>query len=70
MNEKLLNALQNRSANHIFPFLWLRGEDDQTLITELHSIYTSGIRAVCVEPRPHPEFGREGWYDDIALLLA
>ncbi len=70
MKTKLQNALQHTSANHILPFFWQHGEDDETLLRELHSIYDSGIRAVCVEARPAPDFGKDPWYEDMALILA
>ena len=70
MKEKLKAALRNENGKHIFPFFWQHGEDDQTLLRELHSIYDCGIRSVCVESRPHEGFGTEAWYEDMALILA
>ena len=52
MKTKLQKALAGQHDNHILPFFWQHGEDDETLLTELHKIYESGIRAVCVEARP------------------
>ncbi len=69
MKTKLQNALHNTSANHILPFFWQHGEDDTTLLAELRSIYDSGIRAVCVEARPAPDFGKDPWFEDMALIL-
>ena len=70
MKEKLMQALNNQNGKHIFPFFWQHGEDDATLLQELHSIYNCGIRSVCVEARPHPGFGEESWYEDLELILA
>ena len=70
MKEKLKAALANENGKHIFPFFWQHGEDDETLLRELHSIYDCGIRSVCVESRPHEGFGGESWYEDMALILA
>lgn len=70
MKTKLQNALSGNYANHIFPFFWQHGEDDETLLTELHKIYESGIRSVCVEGRPYEDFGKEPWFEDVALILA
>ena len=62
MKQKLKAALANENGKHIFPFFWQHGEDDETLLRELHSIYDCGIRSVCVESRPHEGFGTESWY--------
>ena len=70
MKEKLTQALNNHNGKHIFPFFWQHGEDDETLLRELHSIYDCGIRSVCVESRPHEGFGEESWYSDMDLILA
>ena len=70
MKQKLKSALANENGKHIFPFFWQHGEDDETLLRELHSIYDCGIRSVCVESRPHEGFGTESWYEDMALILA
>ena len=70
MKEKLMQALNHHNGKHIFPFFWQHGEDDETLLRELHSIYECGIRSVCVESRPHEGFGEESWYSDMDLILA
>ena len=70
MKTKLQNALSGKSANHILPFFWQHGEDDETLLNELHKIYDCGIRAVCVEARPAPHFGQDPWFEDMELILA
>lgn len=56
--------------NHILPFFWQHGEDDETLLRELHAIYDCGIRAVCVESRPNEKFGEPEWFDDMRLILS
>ena len=70
MKTKLQNALSGKHDNHILPFFWQHGEDDETLLTELHKIYDSGIRAVCVEARPAPDFGKDPWFEDMELILS
>lgn len=55
--------------NHIFPFLWMRGEEEETLRTEMSKIAECGIGAVCVEARPHKDFCREGWWHDMDIIL-
>jgi len=69
MNQKLQLLLRGENENHIFPFFWQHGEDDETLLKELHAIYESGIRSICVESRPAEEFAQAGWFEDMRLLL-
>lgn len=55
--------------NYIFPFLWMRGEEEKILRTEIAKIYECGIRAVCVEARPHDDFCGPGWRHDMDIVL-
>ncbi|MBQ9611272.1 MAG: glycoside hydrolase family 2 [Lachnospiraceae bacterium] len=55
--------------NHIFPFLWMRGETEEVLHTEMEKIYEAGIRAVCLEARPHPDYVGEGWWHDVDIII-
>ncbi len=69
LKDKLTRILAGESENHILPFFWQHGEDDDILKGELHNIYDSGARAVCIESRPHEEFARKGWFDDVRVIL-
>ena len=63
--------MSNRvEENHMFPFLWMRGEDDSILKTEIEKIHECGIKAICVEARPHDEFCKEGWWHDMDIVIA
>lgn len=55
--------------HHLFPFLWMRGEDDAAIREEIEQIYSAGIREFCVESRPHPDFMGENWFSDMELVL-
>lgn len=55
--------------NYILPFLWMRGESEEILRTELEKIYECGIRAVCLEARPHDDFCGPGWWHDFDIIL-
>ena len=52
-NEKFNAVLKNEPDNYLLPFLWVHNEDDELLKREIHKVYESGIRAVCVESRTH-----------------
>lgn len=57
------------NENHIFPFLWMRGEEESVLRTEIEKIYEAGIRSVCLEARPHPDYAGEGWWHDVDIVI-
>ncbi|MBF6626371.1 glycoside hydrolase [Aerococcaceae bacterium zg-BR9] len=55
--------------NHLYPFFWQHGECEDTLVEYVEKIYQSGIKGVCVESRPHPEFVREQWWRDLGVII-
>lgn len=55
--------------NYIFPFLWMRGEEESILRREMEKIDQCGIGAVCVEARPHDDFCGPGWWHDMDIVL-
>lgn len=67
--EKINKILENKYDNHIFPFLWMHGEDEVVLREYMEKIEQSGIKAVCIEARPHPDFLGEKWWKDMDCIL-
>lgn len=65
----LKKILAGENDNYILPFLWLRDQSEEVLRTEIEKIYDCGIRAVCLESRPHPDFGGPGWWHDFDIVL-
>jgi len=55
--------------NYILPFLWMRGEEEDIIRNEIAKIYECGIRAICVEARPHPDFAGPGWWHDLDIVM-
>lgn len=55
--------------NYILPFLWMRGEKEEILREEIAKIYECGIRAVCLEARPHDDFCGQGWWHDVDIVI-
>ena len=53
----------------IFPFLWMRGEEESILRREIEKIAECGIKAICVEARPHDDFCGPGWWHDMDIVL-
>ena len=61
MNQRLIQALENHPDQYILPFFWQHGEDAALLREGMQRIRESGIGAVCIESRPHPDFlGKNG----------
>ena len=54
---------------YIFPFLWMRGEEEAVIREEMAKINECGIQAVCVEARPHDDFCGPGWWRDMDVVL-
>ena len=56
-------------TDKIFPFLWHHGESKKAILKEIEKIYECGIRAFCVESRPHPDFCGPQWWEDMGFIL-
>jgi hypothetical protein len=69
LNQKIKNLLQSEGSNYIFPFLWLHGEDEAVLREYMGAIHDSGIGAVCIESRPHPDYCGPQWWHDMDIIL-
>lgn len=69
MDKRLTEVLEGKGGNYLFPFMWLHEGGREGLADRVRVIRESGCRAFCVESRPHEEFGRQGWWDDMAIIL-
>jgi hypothetical protein len=69
MNRTIENLLKGKTENHVLPFFWQHGEDEQTLRKYMAVIQEAGCGAVCVESRPHPDFCGPGWWHDMDIIL-
>jgi hypothetical protein len=69
MKSKLHEVLTGNEENYILPFFWQHGEEEEILREEMARIHESGIRAVCVEARPHPDFLGPKWWKDIDVIM-
>lgn len=67
--EEIKKIINGEYKNHILPFLWLRGEDKQTIVEYLKEIKKSGIHEFVVEARPFEEFCREEWWKEIDIII-
>lgn len=58
-----------KNENHIFPFLWIHGEDESTYRHMVQVIDEANIKGFCVEARPHKHFCEEEWWRDLDIIL-
>jgi hypothetical protein len=70
MPTPLDDVLHHAEQNYILPFLWLHGETEAVLREEIAHIHAAGIRALCVEARPHPDFFGPRWWHDLDIIMA
>lgn len=56
--------------NRIAPFLWLHQEPVEDVIAEIERIYQCGITSICLESRTYEDFGKEQWWNDLAVIFA
>ncbi len=56
--------------NYLYPFFWLHGEDHACLTEYIEKIEESGMKGLCIESRPHPDFVGEQWWQDVDHILS
>ncbi|MDR4946740.1 glycosyl hydrolase [Neobacillus cucumis] len=69
MNKTLQDLMNHQTENYILPFLWMRGEEEHVIREEITRIYECGIKGICVEARPHPDFAGPGWWHDLDIVM-
>ncbi len=66
---KIQELLENRGGSYILPFLWMKGEDEETIRREIGKIAECGIREICLESRPHPDFAGPAWWESLDVVI-
>lgn len=69
MIERLEQLLHAECSSHILPFLWMKGEDTLTIREELDKIEECGIKEICLESRPYPDFCGPRWWETMDFLV-
>ncbi|KWX84921.1 glycosyl transferase family 2, partial [Paenibacillus riograndensis] len=69
MGSRIAEGLQGREANYILPFLWQHGQEEEVIREEIARVHESGIGALCVEARPHPDFLGPKWWQDMDIIM-
>jgi len=70
MYSALKDVLSGNEDNALLPFYWQHGDHTEKIPSQIERIAHSGCRAICVEARPHKDFGGEGWWRDMDLILS
>lgn len=69
MEKRLQEVLRGEEGNYILPFFWQHGESEEKLREMMGAVQDSGIGAVCVESRPHPDFVGPDWWRDMDVIM-
>ncbi|SFE53563.1 alpha-L-rhamnosidase [Paenibacillus catalpae] len=69
MSNRLKEVLEGQEHNYILPFLWQHGEEEYRIREEMARVHESGIGAVCIEARPHPDFLGPKWWSDLDIIM-
>lgn len=69
MDKKVIELLEDKGGNYILPFFWQHGEEEAVLREYMGVILACGIKAVCVECRPHPDFCGPKWWHDMDIIM-
>lgn len=55
--------------SYLNPLFWVHGEDEDTIRNEIRQMQEKGIGSFTVEPRPHPEYLKKKWWQDLAVIV-
>ena len=66
---KIKRIINKEFDNHFLPFLWMHGEDKETIKTYLEEIANTGIKSICLESRPYEEFLKQKWWEDVSYII-
>ncbi len=67
---RITESLQGKPDNYILPFFWQHGEPDEIILEEVHAIYNSGIRSMCIESRDYDGFASDEWFHTLDIIFA
>lgn len=67
---KVLNEiLKGKEKNYMMPFFWLHGEEESVIREYVQKVHETGMKSICVESRPHPDFLGEKWWKDLDVII-
>ena len=54
---------------YLIPLFWQRHDSHEAIETEMRKMKSVGIHTFVMEPRPHPDYLGQGWWDDVDFVL-
>ncbi|MFV0556954.1 MAG: glycosyl hydrolase [Lactovum sp.] len=67
--KKLIENLENKTGNYLYPFFWQHGESNEVLGECVDQIYKSGIRSFCIESRHFKDYLTEEWWRSLDYII-
>ena len=69
MYDKLRESLTDKEENYVLPFFWLKVNHHESIVEEMDKFVKCGVKALCVEARPYPEFAKESWFAEMDVIM-
>ena len=69
MDKRLIDIKNGKYDNCLLPFYWQQGNHTAEIPSQIDEIYRTGARAVCIESRTHSDFGGDGWWRDLQIII-
>ena len=65
----LHDVLSGQEGNYLLPFFWQHGAEEPVLRRLMSKIDEAGVKEICVESRPHPDFCGPQWFHDMDIIM-
>ncbi len=69
MYKRLKDAIVNEEENYVLPFFWLKINHKESITEEMDKFVKCGVKALCIEARPYPEFAQESWFKEMDVIM-
>lgn len=66
---RLSEVLEHRTGSYLLPFFWMKGEGREAVRRELDAVEACGVKEICLESRPHPDFCGPGWWESLDFIF-
>ena len=70
MYKRLQDSVLNKEDNYVLPFFWLKINHKDSIVQEMDNFVKCGVKSLCVEARPYPEFAKESWFNEMDVIMA
>lgn len=69
MNNRVKQVINNDFDNYLFPFMWIKNGERDSIVSQIDDIFNMGHRALCIESRTHEDFCGDEWWRDVRVVL-